>query len=117
MNKRTSRCLKATLALLVSCIVASAFWRLSESASMAQSAVPELPPGVQDAIKLSKAGMSEDLILAQIKNGGTSYNLNADQIIYLKSQGLSQNVITALLTLADNDQAASAGTAQPPAAT
>ena len=66
----------------------------------AQTPAPALPPGVQDVVKLAHAGMGEDVILAQIKSTGASYNLSADQIIYLGSQGVSQNVIKALLPTA-----------------
>jgi len=58
---------------------------------------PNLPPGVQDVVKLVKAGLSEDVILAQIKNAGASYNLSADQLIYLKDQGVTQTEIKALI--------------------
>lgn len=57
-----------------------------------------LPPGVQDVVKLAQAGISDDVILAQIKTAGASYNLTADQIIQLKNQGVSQPVIKSLLT-------------------
>jgi hypothetical protein len=57
-----------------------------------------LPPGVQDVVKLAQAGISDDIILNQIKNNGASYNLTADQIILLKNQGVSQPVIKALLS-------------------
>src|SRR5208337_1529709 len=64
---------------------------------LAQTPQPSLPAGVQDVIKLTKAGMTEDVILAQVRNAGVSYNLSADQVIYLSDQGVSQNVIKALL--------------------
>jgi len=57
-----------------------------------------LPPGVQDVVKLAQAGISDDIILNQIKNNGAIYSLTADQIILLKSQGVSQPVIRALLS-------------------
>ena len=41
--------------------------------------------------------MSDDVILAYIKNSGASYNLSADDILYLNNQGVSQPVISALL--------------------
>jgi curli biogenesis system outer membrane secretion channel CsgG len=49
-------------------------------------------------VKLTKAGMSEDLIVARIKKAGVSYDLTDDQLIYLKNQGVSENVIAALLS-------------------
>ncbi len=56
-----------------------------------------LPPGVQDVVKLEKAGLSDDVILTQIKVSGTTCNLSVDQIIYLKQQGVSDPVIKALM--------------------
>jgi len=57
-----------------------------------------LPPGVQDVVKLTQAGISDDVILTQIRNNAAIYNLTADQIILLKNQGVSQPVIKALMT-------------------
>lgn len=64
----------------------------------AQSQPPNLPAGVSDAIKLTRAGIAEEIILTQIRNQGTAYNLTADQVIYLSNQGVSQNVIKALFS-------------------
>ncbi len=41
--------------------------------------------------------MSDDVITSYIKNSGASYNLSADDILYLNSQGVSQAVISTLL--------------------
>lgn len=70
---------------------------IATTSSEAQTPAPALPSGVQDVMKLSKAGMTEDVIIAQVKNAGATYNLSADQLIYLSNQGVSQNVIKALL--------------------
>jgi len=56
-----------------------------------------LPVGIQDVIKLTRAGMTEEVILAQVKSAGVSYSLTPDQLIYLSNQGVSQNVIEALI--------------------
>ena len=62
----------------------------------AQSAAT-LPSGVQEVVKLVKAGLGEPVVLAHIKNTGAFYKLSADQIIYLHDQGVSQNEIAALM--------------------
>ena len=64
-----------------------------------------LPPGVEDVVKLSRAGLSDQIILSQIRNNGAGYNLTADQIISLKNQGVSQPVINALLAGGPADNA------------
>jgi hypothetical protein len=71
---------------------------LAVSVAQAQTTPPALPAGVQDVVKLTQAGLSEDVILSQVKNAGASYNLSTDQLIYLSKSGVSQNVIKALMT-------------------
>jgi len=63
----------------------------------AQTTPANLSPGVQEVVKLSQAHMSDDVILSYIRNSGVSYNLSADDILYLNSQGVSQPVLSALL--------------------
>lgn len=89
----------------------------------APKAPADLPAGAADAIKLTKAGLSEDVILAQIKNWNQSYTLTADQVIYLNSAGVSASVIKALMAPLPADAAPatpadqSPGSAPAPAAT
>ncbi len=64
---------------------------------LAQTA-SNLPPAVQDVVKLVKANLGEEVVLAHLRNVGTHYSLSADQIIYLHDQGVTQNEIAALLT-------------------
>jgi hypothetical protein len=66
-------------------------------ATTAASAPVELPPGAQDVVKLTQAGLSEDVIVAQVRSAGFIYRLTADQIIALTNAGVSQNVIKALI--------------------
>jgi len=76
-----------------------------------------LPPGVQDVVKLAQAGVSDDIILNQVKNNQASYNLTADQIILLKNQGVSQPVIKALLAGGGAPVSAATPAPAPPPAT
>jgi len=78
-------------------LLAGILFLLATPSVRAQDIAATLPPGVQDVVKLTHAGISEDIILAQIKNSGAMYNLTADQIIYLSNQGISQTVIKSLL--------------------
>jgi hypothetical protein len=59
-----------------------------------QSSITNLPAGVQDVIKLTRAGITEEVILAQLQNA--TYNLTSEELVYLSNQGLSQNVLRAL---------------------
>lgn len=56
-----------------------------------------LSPDLQEVLKLSQQQMSDDVIINFIKNSGKSYTPTADNLIYLKNQGVSQGVISALL--------------------
>ena len=59
--------------------------------------IPQLAYGVPQILQLAQAKVSDDTIFAYIKNSGNSYGLNADQIIYLRQQGISDVVITTML--------------------
>jgi len=63
----------------------------------ASATVPQLSYGVSEIVKLAQAKVSDDTIIAYIKNTGNSYGLNAAQIIYLRQQGVSDAVITTML--------------------
>ncbi len=78
--------------VLTSSVFAAAV--LSLNIANAQS----LPPGVQDVVKMKQAGLSDDVILAQVKSSGASYNLTVDQLIALKQAGVSGPIITALMS-------------------
>ena len=96
--------------ILAAGLVAAALLGMGASAGHAQT----LPPGVQDVVKLAQAGISDEIILTQIKNNAASYNLTADQIILLKTQGVSQPVINALLTGGASAMPAAAPSSPPP---
>jgi hypothetical protein len=53
--------------------------------------------GVPQIIRLSQAGVSDETIIAYVKNSGLSYGLDADQIINLRQQGVSDAVLTTML--------------------
>ncbi|HEY3854522.1 MAG TPA: DUF6600 domain-containing protein [Verrucomicrobiae bacterium] len=63
----------------------------------AQAAPAALSPNLQEVVKLTKAHMTDDVILAYIHNSGVAYNLSADDVLSLNGQGVSQPVISALL--------------------
>lgn len=71
----------------------NAFPQISNNAP----AAPALAYGVSDVLKLSQAKVSDDTIIAYIKSSRNSYGLNASQILYLKDQGVSDQVLTAML--------------------
>lgn len=63
----------------------------TSKAKMAQSQTH--PLSVADVESLANAGMSDSVIISQIKNSGTSYRLSAVDIIALHNAHVSDNVI------------------------
>jgi hypothetical protein len=59
---------------------------------------PQLSYGVPQILQLAQAKVGDDTIIAYIHNSGTSYGLDADQIIYLRQQGVSDKVLNTMLT-------------------
>jgi hypothetical protein len=102
MKHRKLAGMKTNLAILVACIALGASSGVLATCASAQTpsnaqAVPgNLPAGVQEAVTLTKNGFGEDAILLRIKKAGVPYDLTTDQTIYLKNQGVSENVISAL---------------------
>ena len=94
--KQTFANYKARILSGVACSVIGAIcWG---GASTCQGQVPaNLSPGLQEVLKLSKAQMGDDVIVGYINKSGTTFHLTADDIVYLKDQGVSQPVIAALL--------------------
>ena len=90
------RLIKLNQRVAVACLVAGMVWQTTTINCLAQTA-PSLPPGVQDVVKLVKAGLSEEVVLAHIKNAGAFYNLSADQLIYVHDQGVTENELKDLL--------------------
>jgi hypothetical protein len=89
----------ACAGLMLSALVAMA---QNYSTTTAQPAAVNAPGsqmvyGVPQIIRLSQAKVSDDTIIAYIKNSGFSYSLDADQIINLRQQGVSDAVITTML--------------------
>jgi len=72
------------------------------TATVAQPAVasrsaPQLSYGVPQVLQLEQAKISDGIIVNYIQNSGTIYGLKADEIVYLKQQGVSDNVLNAML--------------------
>jgi hypothetical protein len=75
-------------------------------APVAASQPAQSSPAVQEVLKLAHANVSDDTIIAFIHNSGTTYNLSASEIVSLRQQGVSDPVITAMVSSQQNAQAA-----------
>lgn len=78
-----------------------------ESATSTPTEPPPPPPpvvervqlsgGAEDVLKLSKAKVNDDVIIAFVQNGNRNFSLSATEILYLRNQGVSDRVLTAML--------------------
>ncbi len=75
---------------------------------------------VQDVIRLTKAGVSDDVIIQQLKSHNERFILSTDQIIQLKTAKVSDGVIATMLNPAYQPAGSTAGSkpfaSQPPTA-
>lgn len=94
--KQTLNNYRARIVIGVACIAIGAICWNGGNACQAQTPA-NLSPTLQEVVKLTKAQMVDDVIVAYINNSGTAFNLTADDMLYLKGQGVSQPVISALL--------------------
>lgn len=95
----------AALASITGCIFAQTAARTS--AGRKAGSPPRMT--VEDVVRLARAGIADEIILAQIHNKRQAFDLTADQLVELKSASVSDRVIRAMMNF-------SAGTAQAPAA-
>ena len=63
------------------------------------AARPQTKTTVDDVIRLSKAGLSDDVIIQQIKKNGQRFDLSTDQLLRLKSASVSERVIQVMIEL------------------
>jgi hypothetical protein len=63
----------------------------------ASQAAPQLSYGVSQVVQLAHANVGEDVIVNYVQNSGNAYGLDANQILYLKQQGVSDRIINTML--------------------
>jgi hypothetical protein len=88
--------IKKKIAAAAVCLALGCLCWSGQGMAGAQNPPANLSPALLDVVKLAQAHMSDDIIIAQIKNSGASYSLSADDILYLNSQGVSANIISVL---------------------
>jgi len=58
----------------------------------------QLSGGAEDVLKLSRAKVHDDVTVAFIQNSDRRFNLTASDILYLRKEGVSDRVLTAMLS-------------------
>lgn len=79
-----------------------------DSSTASQPAPVQLSYGASQIVQLAQAKMSDDTIIAYIRNSGNSYALDAGQIIYLRQLGISDAVVNVMLNQPRNAPVATA---------
>lgn len=69
----------------------------TETATASQTAPVQLSVASWDVLKLVRSKIGDGTIIAFISNSNKAYSLGAPEIIYLREQGASEGVITAML--------------------
>jgi hypothetical protein len=69
----------------------------SSTAPQSKELQSKEPLSVDDVIKLSKAGLRDDVIIAQIKKRLQPFDLTADQLVALKNAHVSERVIETMV--------------------
>ena len=59
--------------------------------------VPPQPTSVEDVKAMAKAGVSDDVIISQMRNTRTIYHLAAADVIGLRDAGVSEQVLNYML--------------------
>jgi hypothetical protein len=99
---------KATwVGLLAAASLPLNFTNAQDSVSPMPDSAPQLPgtaavpanisPGAAEVVRLAESGVGDDVVLAYIQNSQATFNLGADDVLYLRDLGLSSPVITAML--------------------
>jgi hypothetical protein len=72
---------------------------VSQATAADQSAQPAatVPLSIEEVLKLSKGGVSEDVIITRIKKNGRAFDLTAEELVELKRAGLTDNIVRFLL--------------------
>lgn len=90
--------------MAVAGLVLSASMALAQNSSIANTTPPaagapvtQLSYGVSEIVQLAQAKVGDDTIIVFIRNSRNSYGLTVEQIIYLRNQGISDAVVSAML--------------------
>lgn len=90
--------LRKTLLLGAATIFVWWAWKAPAQDAATINVSARVPYAVSQVIQLEQAKIGEGTVIAYIRNSGNSYNLTANDILYLRGQGVSDAVLTAMLT-------------------
>ena len=86
---------KSSLVLIAQFVVVAASIVVAQTAANTTAPKPATAGTltVQDIVKMSKAGLDDEVIIQQIRKNGQAFDLTTDQLIELKSNSVSNRVL------------------------
>ena len=94
MKTNFARFVARSLTAAACCVCAVISLRAGDTSTSRSS---QLAPALEEVVKLSKAGVSDAVTLAYVQSSGMSYSLDAQDVLRLQEQGVSPQVVTAML--------------------
>lgn len=90
--------MKNRIVTKLSALVAGVVLLGQAASSVSADTGPTLPYAAGEVLKLVQAKVGDDTIVAYISHAPTGYSLSASDLVYLRSQGVSDAVMSAMLT-------------------
>ncbi|MEI6357681.1 MAG: hypothetical protein WCP53_11365 [Verrucomicrobiota bacterium] len=104
----SSSLVAAVVLVLSNCAVSRA-----TAQEAAAKPAPALSYGSNEVLKLVRAKVGDDTVVAYIDHATSAYALSATDLIYLRSEGVSDKVLSAMLTRSKGTEAAAFAPAAP----
>ncbi len=79
-------------------IVGAAETATATTAATATAKSTHLSFAANEVLKLSRAKVGDETIVAYVKQASSAYELNAEDIVYLRGEGVTDRVVSAMLT-------------------
>lgn len=98
----SSSLVAAAVLVLSDCAVSRA---AAQEAAAKPTPVPTLSYGSNEVLKLVRAKVGDDTVVAYIDHAAATYALSASDLIYLRSEGVSDKVLSAMLTRSKGTEA------------
>lgn len=102
----------AVVLVLSDCAVSRA---VAQEAVAKPAPAPTLSYGSNEVLKLVRAKVGDDTVVAYIDHATTTYALSASDLIYLRSEGVSDKVLSAMLTRSKGAEAIASAPVAPAA--
>lgn len=108
----SSSLVAAVVLVLSDCAVSRA---AAQEAAAKPASAPTLSYGSNEVLKLVRAKVGDDTVVAYIDHAAAAYALSASDLIYLRSEGVSDKVLSAMLNRSKGAEAIASAPVAPAA--